>query len=327
MSPLSDMTNIQTIFLGQIRKTLPDNVSFPDELAEILNVSRDSAYRRIRGETVLSLDEVKKLYDQYGLSIDAIISPESNMVLINHQAVDYNYSLREWLKSFIADLEQAHSSKEPELIFAAKDIPVFNYFRFPELAAFKLFVWSKSVLKDPQYEHLLYTPDALPKEILSDTTRAWQLYSSLPTTEIWSDEIINATLKQIEFYHECEYFAQRNMAAQLYDHLFELIRQKREEAAEGKKSEGGALQLYQNEILIPDNTIFARIHNQQVVYINYNTMDSLTTQQAPFCEKTEVYMNNLIKNSALISATAEKERNRFFNKIEEKIKASRAMLG
>jgi len=35
-----------------------------------------------------------------------------------------------------------------------------------------------------------------------------------------------------------------------------------------------------------------------------------------------VYVTNLIKNSALISATAEKERNRFFNKLEEKITTS-----
>jgi hypothetical protein len=226
----------------------------------------------------------------------------------------------------IDNLQLAKSSKELKLIFAAKDIPVFNYFRFPELAAFKLFVWSKSIIKDPQYEHLPYSPDALPKEILAESAKAWQLYSSIPTTEIWSDELINGTLKQIEFYHECEYFAQGNLAAQLYESLLLLIEGIRKEAAEGKKSEGGAFHLYQNEILIPDNTIFANIHNQRVVFINYNTMDLLTTHQESFCEKTEVYMNNLIKNSALISATAEKERNRFFNKIEEKITASRARV-
>jgi hypothetical protein len=326
MNSTHDIPNIQTVFLGQIRDKLPDNVSFADELAELLNVSRDSAYRRIRGETVLSLDEVKKLYDQYGLSIDAIISPDSNMVLIQHQAADFQYSLKEWLKSLIDNLGLAKSSKEPKLIFAAKDVPVFHYFRFPELAAFKLFVWTKSVIKDPHYEHLPYTIDAIPKEILAEAAKAWEIYSSIPSTEIWSDEVINGTLKQIEFYHECDYFAQRNMAAQLYDHLINFIHQIKEEAAEGKKSEGGAFTLYQNEILIPDNTIFANIHNQRMVFINYNTMDLLTTHQSSFCEKTEEYMNNLIKNSALISATAEKERNRFFNKIEEKIVARKARL-
>ncbi len=326
MGETTDAANVQTVFLNEIRKKLPDNVSFADELAEILNVSRDSAYRRIRGETDLSLDEVKKLYDQYGISFDAIISPNSNMVLIDHQAIGFNYSLMEWLKSLIGNLEQAKSSKVSEIIYAAKDMPVFHYFQFPELTTFKLFVWSKSLMKDSHYEHLQYSPTILPKEILAEAARAWQIYSSIPSTEIWSDEVINGTLKQIEFYHECDFFTNRSMITNLYDQLIEFINNIKREAAEGKKSEGGALTLYQNEILIPDNTIFAKIHNQRLVYINYNTMDLLTTQQESFCERTEVYMNNLIKNSALISATAEKERNRFFNKVEEKIMSSKANL-
>ncbi|MDH4296849.1 MAG: hypothetical protein OEV74_11250, partial [Cyclobacteriaceae bacterium] len=56
--------SIQSAFLEQIRKRLRPNVSFADALADALSISRDSAYRRIRGETVLSLDEVKILCNQ-----------------------------------------------------------------------------------------------------------------------------------------------------------------------------------------------------------------------------------------------------------------------
>jgi hypothetical protein len=324
MNSPSDDNRIQTTFLGQIRNKLPDNLSFADELAELLHVSRDSAYRRIRGETVLSLDEVKKLYEHYGMSIDAIISPDSNMVLINHPPVDFTHSIKDWLKSLIQNVRLAKSCVDLELIYAAKDIPVFHYFAFPELAAFKLFVWSKSVIKDPHYEHLLYSPELVPKEILAEAATASELYASIPTKEIWSDEVINGTLKQIEFYRDCNYFSHPEIPAQLYTQLIDLVNRIREEATEGKKSAGGMFELYQNEILIADNTIFANIHHQPVVYLNMNTMDLLTTHQASFCEKTETYLRNLMKNSTLISATAEKERNRFFNKIEEKILSSKA---
>lgn len=320
------MTNIQTVYLNQIRNKIPDNVSFADDLAELLNVSRDSAYRRIRGETVLSLDEVKKLYDHYGLSIDSIISPDSNMVLIDHQAVDFNFSIKEWLRSIIQNLSLAKTSDKLDLVYAAKDIPVFHLFRFPELAAFKLFVWSKTIVKDPQYEHIQYSPDVLPKEFIIEATKAWQIYSSISSTEIWSDEAINSTLKQIEFYYECDYFKNRSMAIDLHNQLDDFIKHIKEEAAEGKKSGGGDFVLYQNDILIPDNTILVKMTNAQVVYINYNTTDLLTTFQNSFCEKTDLYMKTLIKNSALISATAERERNRFFNGLSEKISISKAKL-
>jgi len=311
--------NVQSIFLGQIRSRLPENLALADEMAELLHVSRDSAYRRIRGETVLSLDEVKKLYDQYGVSLDAIISPNSNMVLFQHHAVDVNYSLEEWIYSLIQNLEMATSSKELELIFAAKDIPVFHYFQNPELSAFKLFVWSKSVIKDDRYAQATYSPDIIPKEILKKAEKAWQLYAALFSTEVWSDESYNSTLKQIQFYHQCGFFSEQDQASRLCDQLIDFNKHIRKVAADGKKSEGGNFTLYQNEILIPDNTIFAKMHNTRLVFINYNTLDLLTTQQEAFCEKTESYMRNLIKNSALISATAEKERNKFFNKMKELI--------
>lgn len=326
VSPSTTTDNIQSVFLGQIRNRLPENMALADELAELLNISRDSAYRRIRGETVLSLDEVKKLYDQYGVSLDAIISPDSNMVLFQHQAVDVNYKLEEWLNSLIQNLELAKSSKELELIFAAKDIPIFHYFQNRELSAFKLFVWSKSVIKDIRYANVPYSSDVISKDILATAAKAWQLYASLPSVEIWSDEALNSTLKQIEFYHECGFFTQQDQAARLCDQLIGFNVQIRNMAADGRKTEGGTFTLYQNEILIPDNTIFAKMNNMRVVYINYNTLDLLTTHQDPFCEKTELYMHNLIKNSALISSTAEKERNRFFNKMEERIMACKANL-
>ncbi len=318
--------SVQSVFLTQIRNRLPQNVAFADELAELLNVSRDSAYRRIRGDTVLSLDEAKKLYDHYGVSLDAIISPDSNMVLFQHQAIDINHTLEAWLNSLIQNLELAKSSKELELIFAAKDIPIFHYFQLPELAAFKLFVWSKSVIKDHQYENVSYHSDVIPRELLAVAAKAWELYAALPTIEIWSEEAINGTLKQIEFYHECGFFSEKNQASHLCDLLIEFNNRIKAEASEGIKSEGGSFMLYQNEILILDNTIFAKMHNERFVFVNYNTLDLLTTHQGPFGEKTEAYMNNLIKNSALISATAEKERNRFFGKIEERITACKAKL-
>jgi hypothetical protein len=49
---------IQKAFLARVKSVVPNNVSFVDELAELLNTSNDSAYRRLRAETLLSIDEI-----------------------------------------------------------------------------------------------------------------------------------------------------------------------------------------------------------------------------------------------------------------------------
>ncbi len=319
-------TNIQSVFLEQIKSRVPGNISFADKLAELLNVSRDSAYRRIRGETVLSLDEVKKLCDRFGVSLDALFSPAANTSLFHHRALSTNYTLEQWLNSVGSNLEVVNGFDGREMIFAARDMPIFHHFRLPELSAFKMFFWLKTVIKDPNYIHKSFDADVIPTSILQAATKLWKLYRTVPSAEIWSDEAINETIKQIDFYHECRFFSDANQATGLCDKLIELLQLIKTEASVGRKADGEAFRLYENEILIADNTVFARMDNMRIVYINYNTLSLLTTHQESFCNKTEKYLDTLIKNSTLISASAEKERNKFFNKMIRRVELFKAKL-
>ena len=51
----------QEFLFQRIRELLPVHASLVDTVASILHVSNDSAYRRIRGETPLVLDEAREL--------------------------------------------------------------------------------------------------------------------------------------------------------------------------------------------------------------------------------------------------------------------------
>lgn len=320
-------TNIQSVFLEQVRKRLPVNLSFADELGEILNISRDSAYRRIRGETILSLEEIKILYNHFGISIDELFSDSSQMVTFHRRVVNHrDYDLEKWLNSILKNLDYLNGFEEKEMIFSAKDIPIFHYFRLRELSSFKLFFWMKTLIGYPGYEGKNFGKESVPKQLLALAEKVWTKYSSLPSTEIWNEEAIYDTLKQIEFYHECSFFEDRKQAVLLCDKLYELIDQVQLEAAAGIKSEGGAFNLYNNEILIADNTVFARMGNKRCVYVNQNTLNLLLTFQEPFCEQTEDYLLNLTKKSTLISKTAERERNRFFNNMKKRIETFRETL-
>ena len=85
---------------------------------------------------------------------------------------------------------------------------------------------------------------------MNTAQKVWQRYASLPSTEIWNEEVIYDTLKQIEFYHECNFFENPKEAAFLCDQLISLLDTVQEEAANGVKSGGGEFNLYKNDILI-----------------------------------------------------------------------------
>lgn len=293
---------------------MPANLSFVDELSELLSVSRDSAYRRIRGETVLSLDEAKKLCERFGVSIDSFFSPSANLIPFMDRSPSANYTLEQWLTSMHKNVEML-----TEMTYAAKDIPVFHYIRHPGLSEFKMYFWQKTIVENPSFKQLKFEPGVINKEMVQLGVRIWNRYERIPSNEIWAEESINNTLKQIEFYHECGFFADSTYALKVCDHLLELIADTEVQAANGRKGEGEIFRIYQNEILMSDNTIFARAGEKRIAFLNYNTLSLLTTQHEYFCTKTEAYLSNLIKHSTLISATAEKERIKFFSKLVNRI--------
>jgi hypothetical protein len=66
--------------------------------------------------------------------------------------------------------------------------------------------------------------------------------------------------------------------------------------------------------------------DKRMTFIPFNTMNILTTSDDAFCEKTEDYLINLTSKSILISTSGEKERNKFFNMMEDKIEKVKSRL-
>ena len=68
-------------FFQHIKTLLPEHIAFVDAIADILNISNDSAYRRIRGEKHISLEEMQKLAAHYKISLDQFMHLQSQIPL------------------------------------------------------------------------------------------------------------------------------------------------------------------------------------------------------------------------------------------------------
>ena len=63
---------VQQIFFQHIKSNLATHLSLVDEVADLLNISNDSAYRRIRGEKPFLLKKSKSLCAHYRISLDQL---------------------------------------------------------------------------------------------------------------------------------------------------------------------------------------------------------------------------------------------------------------
>jgi len=69
--------------------------------------------------------------------------------------------------------------------------PLFHYFQFPELAAFKFFFWEKTLFEFPQHEDKRFRIDDTDQEIIDLGQKILRSSITIPTIEIWNEDTFN----------------------------------------------------------------------------------------------------------------------------------------
>lgn len=325
---MSSDRNLQISFLDWIKQNVDFPNSFAEDVADLLSISKDSSYRRIRGESLLSFEEIKKLSEKYKVSLDAFLNLNADTVLFNIRTVNNDsFTIKDYLTSIKNNLDTISQFKEKKIIYAAKDIPVFHYYQFPALTRFKMFFWLRAIIGSSDHQQNKYEPERIDTDLVSIAHDIWQKYMVIPSSEIWSRETMNITLRQLEYYNHSGFLA-KEQVKEIIKEFLEMINLIRSEARLGKKiligneNSGieGSYNLFFNEIAISDNTIFFMMDEHRMVFKAYNMLNLLNTSDEQFCQDNENYLNNIIKKSIPLSLNSEKERNRFFNRIEKRVK-------
>jgi len=316
--------NNQELFVERIKQSSPLNVSLVNELAEVLEISPDSAYRRIRCEKSFDFNEIIRICDHYKISFDSFCKGNSEIVNFNYAAISNNKNtFIDYYNGMLDDLKKIALSKEKEIIYIAEDIPLFHLFNYPELASFKVFYWLKSVLNIPEYEHLKFNEKNVDTKIFEIGQQMIDLYKTIPSIEIWSDRTIISMLKQIEYYNEINLFKSKGEAIHLCNILSDAIHDIQKQAERSSKMTVAGYEdtcrMYNSDIETGNNCIVVKAGIIKAVHLRFHTFNSMVTSDNQFFDMTEKWVKGLIKKSNLISGVAEKQRLQFFQKMQKNI--------
>jgi hypothetical protein len=214
----------QEFLFQRIKELLPPHASLVDSVANILHVSSDSAYRRIRGETPLVLDEARVLCQHFKLSLDQILNVKGGATMFQNVRIDTkNYKYEKYLTDLIMQVEYAASFIHKEIIYMTKDMPLFHNFYYKPLIAFRYYFWMKSIIQDPDFADKDFEFSILSEESEKLSQKLVIAYNKVPSTEIWNTECINAAISQIEFYKESGLFTSSKDIKTIYEALEETI--------------------------------------------------------------------------------------------------------
>lgn len=327
---MEERVNIQKRFFEELKSKLPSNLSMANVVADELDISIDSAYRRIRGESDLSLTEFDSLASKYAVSTDAVLSKSHNSVHFEYRFIDpENFGFENYFNSLTEDIKSFEKFGLKEMIYVALDLPLFYYFLFPKLASFKVFFWERNVFNFPDIHEQRFNFDLISDSYLEKSHSMLKIYQSVPTIEIWSEETLNSTLRQINFYNEIGIFENKQDILEILEDVKKVVNHLQKQAELGHKFYPGneelingkadSFKIYHNEITLTENVVLVKLENFNVVHIGHNVLNMLTTNNQAFYDDALFFAERVMKNSTLMSVSAEKERKRFFNLLHHKI--------
>ncbi|TMI83911.1 MAG: hypothetical protein E6H10_07020 [Bacteroidetes bacterium] len=314
-------TDLQQQLFNHIKASQPPHISLADELCDLLDISYDSAYRRIRGEKPLSLSELKLVCEKFNLGLDQVLQLNSDTVVFRSN--DIHEEVRD-LKLYLEGLLQ--------------QVTYFNQFEqrrmyllaiVPEIAAFKCFFWMKHILQDPKLSGTKFSNKViLFPEILELTKKLTKEYAQIDSVELWNEETVRSTLRQIRYYRDAGLFETKEDADIIYhafNELLDHIQNMAEQGAKFMKGESdllkrGSFQLFVNELILGNNTYILQLNGKTTTFINYAVLKYISTQDVRFCDNIFRSFQNLVSRSTLISNVGEKDRNAFFNLLRAEAK-------
>ena len=318
----------QVKFFQFLKNKSPQHLSFVDEVTNVLNISEDSAYRRIRGDKVLAFEELQQLCIHFKVSLDQLLKlPTHNILFYGRYIRPGEFDFASYLDAMLQLFKTILPLPDKEIIYLCKDIPVYHYYLFPEIVAFKYFSWMKTLLNFPALKNATFSVNILPPELLLKGRRIAEAYYQVPSTEILNPDNILTTLRQIEFYKDAGLFDTKADLEKVYTSLENMVMHMKNMAAEGKKFlpgnspslSRGDYKLYVNDFFVGDNTNLVRTGDNMTCFINHSGTNFIQTADKKFCDYSYSFIQNIIRKSAYISEVGEKERNRFFDAILKRI--------
>lgn len=327
--------DIQNRLLEQLKAKLPPETSLGRLLMEDLDLSRDSAYRRARGETALKPEEINLLCKKYELSLDKIIGVSGKSVTFQYNPIQRSeFSFENYLNGIMDGFKRMVAQRNQELFMSNLDLIIFQLLNSPALLRFKLLYFGKCYLKLGQLDEVKYYKGW--KGDISDEQlqQMANFYIRVKSTEVIGYDAGKGLIREIVSFYELGYFQSPEDALFLIDEVSELIQHIKKQAEIGRKFIKGQpvitdednFHLYLHQTYIQDNTIISETNAYRMLYITHNMLNYLYTIDQDYVNKSFAVFQSMLKSCIKISEDNPRQRNAYFESLELFVERARLRI-
>jgi hypothetical protein len=309
------------ILVEKILTNIPQNIKPVGYLMEILDIGKESAYRRMRGEIPFTLSEIMKLSLTLGLSMDELIGcNQSSRGFTDLQIKPlHNPDETFWMMSreyynFIRNINKA---KEVEIYTSLNRISFSMCARFDLLFKFTYYKWLHQL--NNVSLSLRFSEVELPAEIVSIQQKLKIEIEHVRNC----DYILNRNLflpitREIQYYHHRKLITDEEVLL-LKEDLLKLVRWLENLMQKGADDSGHKYSIYLSLLDVEVNSIYITYDGKCVSQYWIYHVTSVNNQETCYMHKK--WLEALKKHSVLITRSNEMLQAEFLNKQYEYIEA------
>ena len=293
------------------------------ELGQLLSIAPSAVYRRLSGETLISFEQLLLLIAHYDIPFGQLTNPlaisfELPTILTPPK------KLMEFLTLLENDLTLLKQDSTAKIRFAALEVPLFYYLSFPELAAFKFFMWRRTLWQSKNHALTKFSFS----EYVNDSPLQMQmknmvnLYSQIEGEEIWNTNMFDITLNQIEYCLNAGLFQDKNDVKILLDNSKQLIQHFENIVGKGRKSSdknAANISVRYNELFQNGMFILTETTSKQLIYNAFDVPNFMVSSNTEMYKIGLNFFNRMNSFSLDIMGANEVNRHRFFGRLSRKI--------
>ncbi|MDR0604944.1 MAG: hypothetical protein LBG80_11640 [Bacteroidales bacterium] len=318
---------IQKILFEIIKQRLPANLRLADIIGEILNIGTDSVYRRIRGETELTITELSKLCIHFNISMDAILNYSPNDIMLKYSPlytnnIDNYYKYIEDFASLLENMVKSGGNKE--IIIMSQDIATVHFYPYLELILFKIYTWFKS-FNNFQLTYDKFVETLNLERVSGFYKKITEAYLQIPSSEIWTTKTIRPFLYLLHYYSDLNCFENKDTINIIVNQLIDLLKNIESCTEKGEKKYIGkpvSFRMYLSPIDFSNNYMIIRRDRVNMISIKLHAINSVFTSDSCFYSEINKLIEDMTCQSLLLSGTSARERFLFFQKLKSEITLS-----
>jgi hypothetical protein len=300
--------DLNEIIVNTVLKNIPKNIKPVIYLMELLDLSRESVYRRIRKDIPFSVGELTKLALTLNFSMDEIIeSSKRERIFFDLGSKNINNSIDTFpaifqeYSSYINNLSKAKNS----CVFMALNYiyPLFTVF-FPNLFRFHYFKWMVETQDNSPRSH--FADFTLPPELCSLQQKIMkEIKNAKNVTIILSPNISLSIIKDIQYYNQRKLINKADLEI-LKEDLLKMTDSAENIAKTGKLIGGNSqIDIYISIPYINSNTIYLEYDDiSEVHYWIYST-NPMVIRNSEIGNIQKKWLLSLKKSSTLITQSNE----------------------